>query len=147
MSKWAGSLSPCKWCSIQDFQILATRIIMVKLKHLKENPSSPLPGHYYGSPILPVHYRHCTHSNEPMENEHAHKHNIVLSGVWGEGLMILHMIQQAQLIKTPTGKHNTKPILLFWLVPFHIIYDWDHRAGVCSAHYIKPCKKSIEYVT
>lgn len=56
---------------------------MVKLKHPKENPSPPLPGHYYASPLLPAHYRHCTHSNEPMENEHAHKQYCALWGMRG----------------------------------------------------------------
>lgn len=83
MSKWTGSLSPCKCCTFQDFSIVATTIIMVKVKHPAENPSQPFLGLYYASPALAAHYRHCTRSNEPMANEHIHKHTILCSVGFG----------------------------------------------------------------
>ena len=54
---------------------------MVKEKHPAENLSHPFLGHYYASPALAAHYRHRTHSDEPMANERAQTHNTVLCGV------------------------------------------------------------------
>lgn len=118
--KLTGSLNPC---SIWDFSILATRIIMVREKHPAENPSHPFLGHNMPhqlwlliTDIVPI----------QMSLWQMSIYTILISGFLDGGWWFC---TRYKLLSSSTESQNRFcSVFLVKLIPVHHAYDWDITA-------------------